>query len=107
MYPYIPEVVLLKEFRETQKILGTYIEGILDDIVEGRIHPNLRLTGTTTGRLSSRDPNMLGIPVEKGGIKKLFVADEGKLLLVADQKTFELRIIGALSNDRNMMKDFS
>jgi len=51
--------------------------------------------------------NMLGIPEEKGGIKNLFVADEGYLLGDGDQGAFELRILGALANDLNMIKDFS
>lgn len=51
--------------------------------------------------------NMLGLPKEKGGIKKLFVADEGYLLGDGDQGAFELRILGALANDRNMIKDLS
>ena len=51
--------------------------------------------------------NLLGIPEEKGGIKKLFIADEGDVLAEGDQGTFELRILGALSNDPNMIRDFS
>lgn len=51
--------------------------------------------------------NILGIPKEKGGIKKLFVADEGYVLGEGDQGGFELRILGALSNDLNMIRDFS
>lgn len=51
--------------------------------------------------------NMLGIPVEKGGIKKLFIADVGDVLAEGDQGAFELRIIGAVSNDFNMIRDLS
>ncbi len=49
--------------------------------------------------------NMLGIPEEKGGIKKLFIADEGYLLAEGDQKAFELRILGAQANDLNLIRD--
>ena len=93
-------------FRGTRKLLGTYVEGLMDDIVDGRIHPNLRLNGTTTGRLSAGDPNMLGMPKEKGGIKKLFVADDGWLMLEGDGSQMEIRLLGALSNDRQMIADF-
>ena len=48
-----PEANLLIEYRSTQKMLNTYIEGIQDEAVEGRLHPNLRLNGTVTGRLTS------------------------------------------------------
>jgi len=51
--------------------------------------------------------NLLGIPEEKGGIKKLFIADEGYVLAEGDQGQFELRVLGALSNDLNMVRDFS
>jgi len=47
------EARLLVEYRSTNKLLGTYIEGIQDEAVAGRIHPNLRLNGTVTGRLAS------------------------------------------------------
>jgi len=48
-----PEANLLIEYRSTQKMLNTYIEGIQNEAVEGRLHPNLRLNGTVTGRLTS------------------------------------------------------
>lgn len=51
--------------------------------------------------------NMLGIPEEKGGIKKLFIADEGDVLGEGDQGAFELRVLGALSKDPNMIRDLS
>ncbi len=51
--------------------------------------------------------NMLGIPEEKGGIKKLFIADEGYIMAEGDQGQFELRILGALAGDLNMKSDFS
>ena len=49
---------------------------------------------------------MLGIPKEKGGIKRLFIADDGKLLLEGDQKQCEIRALGALANDTQMIDDF-
>ncbi len=107
MYPLVPEIKLLSEFRGLAKMLGTYIVGLADDIVDGRIHPNIRVNGTTTGRLSAKNPNMMGIPKEKGGIKKMFIADEGKLFAEVDGKQMELRVLGALSNDRQMIEDFS
>lgn len=97
----------LLDFRGARKLLGTYVVGLLDDIVDGRIHPNLRLNGTVTGRLSAGNPNMLGMPKEKGGIKKLFVADEDWLLMEADGSQMEIRVLGALANDRQMIADFA
>ena len=114
-YGGIEAVQLLREFREKQKLLGTYLEGLLDDLVvheEGerrhfRVHPNLKLFGTVTGRVSSNSPNMLGLPKEKGGIRQLFVADEGKLLVMMDFKAMELRVAAVLSGDSNMMDSLS
>lgn len=48
-----PEAQLLIDYRSTMKMLNTYVEGIKDEVVDGRIHPNLRLNGTVTGRLVS------------------------------------------------------
>jgi len=103
-------IQLLKEFREKQKLLGTYLEGLLDDLVahyvDGRrtfrVHPNLKLFGTTTGRISSNTPNMLGLPKEKGGIRQMFIADEGKLLAMTDFRRMEMVVASILSGDKNM-----
>jgi uracil-DNA glycosylase family 4 len=108
-------VQLLKEFREKQKLLGTYLEGLMDDLVphkvDGRltyrIHPNLKLFGTTTGRISSNNPNMLGLPKEKGGIRQMFVADEGKVLVMMDFRRMELVVASILSGDKNMQEALS
>jgi len=108
-------VQLLKEFREKQKLLGTYLDGLLDDLVvhyvDGRktfrVHPNLKLFGTVTGRISSNNPNMLGLPKEKGGIRQMFVADEGKLLVMMDFRRMELVVASILSGDKNMQAALS
>lgn len=50
--------------------------------------------------------NMLGIPKEKGGIKKLFIAPPGFRMMEADGSQMEVRVLGALSNDRQMIEDF-
>lgn len=108
-------VQLLKEFREKQKLLGTYLEGLMDDLVthlvDGRrtfrIHPNLKLFGTTTGRISSNNPNMLGLPKEKGGIRQMFGADDGKVLAMIDFKRMELVVASILSDDKNMQAALS
>jgi len=114
-YAENPIVQLLKEFREKQKLLGTYLEGLQDDLVlhrvDGkstfRVHPNLKLFGTTTGRISANNPNMLGFPKEKGGIRRMFIADEGKLLVMTDFKRMELVVASVLSGDKNMQEALS
>ena len=110
------EIGWLLDFRSTRKMINTYLEGIqfeLDD--NNRWHPNIRVNGTTTGRLASgrgkgersrKAVNALGVPKEKGGIKKLVIAPEGRLMMEGDGAQMELRVIGALANDRNMIADF-
>lgn len=123
-YKDVPGVSLLLQYREARKLLGTYVEGLVDDLVyepeEGPdrsitdkvktiaiVHPNIRLNGTVTGRLSSANPNLFGIPDEKGGIKKLYSARwSGWGIGDGDGAQMEVRVLGALSNDRQMIADF-
>lgn len=111
------EVGLLLDFRSTRKMIGTYLEALVNyELDENDIwHPNIRVNGTVTGRLASgkgknersrRAVNALGVPKEKGGIKKLVRAPKGKLLLEGDGGQMELRVLGAVSNDKNMIADF-
>lgn len=110
------EVGWLLDFRSTRKMVGTYLEGILEELDDNNVwHPNIRVSGTVTGRLASgqgkgersrKAVNALGVPKEKGGIKKLVVAPKGRLMLEGDGGQMELRTLGALSNDKNMIKDF-
>ncbi|MEM3426766.1 MAG: DNA polymerase [Nitrososphaerales archaeon] len=106
-YRNITGVDLLLKYRETRKLLSTYIEGLVDDLRGDVIHPNIRLNGTVTGRLSCANPNLFGIPDEKGGIKKLYLPRwPGWGIGVADGAQMEIRVLGALSNDRRMIEDF-
>jgi DNA polymerase-1 len=111
-YKDVEGVQLLLRFRENKKLLGTYIEGLVDDLIEDDqgqavIHPNIRLNGTVTGRLSSNSPNLFGIPDEKGGIKKLYKARyDGWGIGDGDGAQMEVRALGALANDRDMIEAF-
>jgi DNA polymerase I-like protein with 3'-5' exonuclease and polymerase domains len=110
-YKGVAGVNLLLTFRETRKLLGTYVEGLVDDLVQvddkSIVHPNIRLNGTVTGRLSSANPNFFGIPDEKGGIKKLYLPRyEGWGIGNGDGAQMEVRALGALSNDRSMIEAF-
>jgi uracil-DNA glycosylase family 4 len=106
-YKGVEGVDLLLSYRETRKLLGTYVEGLADDLVGDVVHPNVRLNGTVTGRLSSANPNFFGIPDEKGGIKKLYKARyPGWGIGDGDGAQMEIRVLGALSNDPNLIRDF-
>ena len=104
----VPAKIL--EFRKLSKLLSTYVDALpaLAD-KNGRIHTSFIQTGTATGRLSSRDPNLQNIPVrdENGRkIRKAFDATQGKVLISADYSQIELVILAHLSKDKNLCQAF-
>lgn len=106
-----PVIEVLIEYRETAKLLSTYITPMLELKDENnRIHTTFTQNVTATGRLSSLSPNLQNIPVrtEEGKrIREGFVAGEGEKLVSADYSQFELRLAAVLSNDTNLIKDFN
>ncbi|MBU2462317.1 DNA polymerase I, partial [bacterium] len=104
----LPRLIL--EYRELAKLKSTYIDGLLPLIdAGGKVHTSFNQTVTATGRLSCRNPNLQNIPVrsELGkGIRKAFVAEEGKLLLSCDYSQIELRILAHLSGDELLIESF-
>ncbi len=104
----VPKMIL--EYRELAKLQSTYVE-TLPKLVdkEGRIHTDFVQTGTATGRLSCRDPNLQNIPVKSDAGRKIrsaFTAPEGKVLISADYAQIELVVLAHLSGDKNMCKSF-
>lgn len=101
----------ITEYRQIVKLNSTYVEGLLNIInpKTGRIHSSFNQTITTTGRISSTEPNMQNIPVktEMGrDIRKVFVAAEGCKLVDADYSQVELRVLAHMSGDENMIEAF-
>ena len=95
---------LILEFRSFAKLKGTYVDALPDLIREetGRIHTDFNQAVTSTGRLSSSNPNLQNIPIrtERGRkIRGAFVADDGHRLLAADYSQIELRIMAHMSGD--------
>ena len=104
----VPRMIL--EYRELAKINSTYVETLpkLTD-KDGRIHTDFVQTGTATGRLSCREPNLQNIPVRTEAGRKIraaFTAPEGKVLISADYAQIELVVLAHLSADKNMCKAF-
>ncbi len=105
----IPKIL---EYREYQKILSTYVTPLLKLAkadAHSRIYTNFLQTGTATGRLSSRDPNLQNIPVRsKLGrlVREAFVAKEGYTLVSIDYSQIELRLLAHFSQDAALLEAF-
>ncbi|MCL1835198.1 MAG: DNA polymerase I [Oscillospiraceae bacterium] len=101
---------LIKDYRELTKLKSTYVDGLLKVIgPDGRIHTRFMMTVTATGRLSSTEPNLQNIPVRKeigAGLRKMFVAGEGNVLVDADYSQIELRLLAHIAGDPVMRAAF-
>ena len=107
-HPIIPEII---KYREAAKLLSTYIIPMSDLAdKEDRIHTTFTQNVTSTGRLSSKDPNLQNIPVRTEEGKRIrtgFIAAKGKKLVSADYSQFELRLAAVLGDDQNLINDFN
>ncbi|MBR4845328.1 MAG: DNA polymerase I [Bacteroidaceae bacterium] len=106
-----PVVEKILDYRGLKKLLGTYIDALpaLINPRTGRIHTSFNQTVTSTGRLSSSNPNLQNIPIrhEDGReIRRAFIPDDGCEFFSADYSQIELRIMAHLSGDVNMMEAF-
>lgn len=104
-------VPMILEYRSLFKLKNAYVEPILKlRTQEDRIHTSFLQTGTTTGRLSSRTPNLQNIPVrtESGRqVRRGFIATKGKKLLSVDYSQIELRLLAHFSKDPNLVSAFN
>jgi len=99
------------EYRELTKLKNTYVD-VLPTLAdaEGRVHTTFNQTGTSTGRLSSQDPNLQNIPIRSdlgAEIRKGFVPAAGKVLLSADYAQVELRILAHVADDAGLQEAFA
>ncbi|GHT45218.1 DNA polymerase I [Bacteroidia bacterium] len=106
-----PAVSKILEFRKIKKLLSTYVDALpqLISPQDGKIHTTYNQATTSTGRLSSNNPNMQNIPVrdaEGREIRRAFIPDDGCVFLSADYSQIELRIMAHLSEDANMLEAF-
>ena len=96
----LPRVVM--EHRQLAKLKSTYVEGLTAQLAaDGRIHTDFSMAVTSTGRLSSNEPNLQNIPIrtkEGARIRKAFVAEPGHVLMSADYSQIELRLLAHLAD---------
>jgi len=102
---------LILDYRKLTKLIGTYLKALAQCIHPRthRVHTSFHQAGTSTGRLSSSDPNLQNIPIrsEEGRrIRSAFVADEGCVLLSADYSQVELRVLAHFCEDETLRKAF-
>lgn len=104
----IAEKILI--FREVSKLKSTYVDSLPQLLgPDGRIHTHFNQAATTTGRLSSTDPNLQNIPIrtERGArVRRAFIAQSGLKLLSVDYSQIELRVLAHFSEDTNLIKAF-
>ncbi len=107
-HPIIEKVIY---YRQITKLNSTYVEGLKNVVdSDGAIHSSFNQTVTTTGRLSSTEPNLQNIPIkyEMGReIRKVFIPKEkGDIILSCDYSQIELRVLAHMANDENMINAF-
>ncbi len=100
-------VQYLLEYRELFKLQSTYIKPLQEYGKEGKVYTNFLQTGTATGRLSSKDPNLQNIPTNKEiNIRNGFIASENNYLVSLDYSQIELRLLAHFSQDSTLINAF-
>lgn len=106
-----PIIEKILDYRQLNKLMSTYVNGLLTQEKDGRIHTTFQQTVTTTGRLSSTEPNLQNIPIrlEQGRLlRKVFHPTEPDwVLLSADYSQIELRILAHYSQDPLLCESFA
>ena len=106
-------VTKILEWRSLQKLMSTYINALPEqvDVKTKKIHSIFNQTNTSTGRLSSNNPNLQNIPIRTNNgklIRKAFTPSDNKSVLIsADYSQIELRVIASMSGDENMINAFN
>lgn len=108
-----PVIPMLLQYREYHKLYSTYIEPLIalaQNDPQSRIYTSFVQTGTATGRLSSKNPNLQNIPVKTAlgmRIREAFVAPAGKKLIGIDYSQIELRLLAHFSEDSVLVNAFN
>jgi len=107
-----PIIGKILDYRGLKKLLSTYIDALplMINKKTGKVHTSFNQTVTSTGRLSSTNPNLQNIPIRDAQgkeIRKAFIPDADSVFLSADYSQIELRIMAHLSGDVNMMDAFN
>jgi len=106
-----PILKSILEYRELSKLKGTYVDALpaLVNAVTGRVHTSFNQAGSSTGRISSSNPNLQNIPIrtEIGReVRRAVIAEEGNVLLSVDYSQVELRIMAHMADEPYLQKAF-
>ena len=105
-----PIIELILRYRKIAKLNSTYIEGMRGLVKGGKIHTTYQQTVTTTGRLSSTNPNLQNIPTrdsEGSKIREMFTASNGGYLVSADYSQIELRLLAHYAGDEKLIEAYN
>ena len=107
-----PLVDIVLEYRSLSKLKNTYTDSLdaVADVDTDRVHTSYHQALTSTGRLSSTDPNLQNIPIRTVTgrlIRQAFIAPEGRIILAADYSQIELRLMAHFSGDKNLTRAFN
>ena len=107
-----PLADIVLEYRGLAKLKSTYTDALdnVADSVTDRVHTSYHQALTSTGRLSSTDPNLQNIPIRTATgrlIRQAFIAPEGRVILAADYSQIELRLMAHFSGDENLTRAFN
>lgn len=98
-----PDLVIYKDYIDIKTIFGTFVEGLLDRVQEGRVYPSFNVSGTATGRISHSNPNLGNLPKE-GVYRNFFMPDEGHKIVGFDFSQLEVVVEANLTKDNNLEK---
>ena len=108
---YHPIIEKILDYRQLTKLFSTYIEGLKANLFDdGKVHTIYMQALTTTGRLSSLDPNLQNIPIrtEEGRkIRKIFIPQQGHVFIGADYSQIELRVLASMASVQALIDAFN
>lgn len=107
-----PIVKSLLRYREIKKLKSTYLDGMkaVMNKISGKVHTSFKQSLTTTGRLSSTEPNLQNIPIRRAEgreIRKMFIPSQGCEIMAADYSQIELRLLAHFSEDENLIDAYT